>query len=459
MDSSLPGKPSAADAYFAARYPGYRVAGTRTGESGRMQFVLEPVLLGYKCPKCGNFCVRWHDARTRTVTDWDLMGGGAIDVVIPSRRTRCRCGARHTEEAPGWVVPHHRVTKRLAAFIQSLCRKRMSIKDIAEITGVGWDLVKELDEASLEHEFGNVKLNGVRRLAIDEISIHKGHKYASVIMDLENRRVVEVVKGKSRACLRPFFEALREAGAADRIVSVSVDMNAAYPKLVEEFLPGALLAYDRFHVMQNFTRDVLKAARIHSLNRLREERRQIRGKMTNVEAFAANDEKLRQLTGSEWLIVTDPEKLSGSRLEQLNNLRENNALFRDLYPLAAQIKAIWTARSVAQARGLLAGVIDLCLAVSDAHGFKPLKRFARMLRRRSEGIVNACVVGYGTNILEGANNTAKVIKRVAYGFRSFRYFALKLKAAFPGRDYREAPVRGGWNFTWNGSVETLGFPH
>ena len=152
--------------------------------------------------------------------------------------------------------------------------------------------------------------------------------------------------------------------------------------------------------------------------------------------------------------------LKADKLEQLNRLRENNALFRDLYPLAAQLRAVWTADNETQARELLNDTVQICKAIAQEHDFKPVERFARMLERRAEGIVNACVVGYGTNILEGANNTAKVIKRVGYGYQDFEYFALKLKAAFPGRRFkrehsaRYAPL----TLYWQGSVETLNLP-
>lgn len=272
-------------------------------------------------------------------------------------------------------------------------------------------------------------------------------------MDLQSRRIIDVVEGKSIESMRPFFEWLKQTGNADQIESVSVDMNAAYPRLVQEYLPNAKLAYDRFHVMQHFT-DVIKEAKISTVKKLKEQQ-----KACDKETAAVHADHIRLLSSSEWLVVVDPAKLNSSRAEQLEKLRDANALFRDIYPLAAQIKAIWTAGSTEKACELLTKAIDLCNAVCEAHDFKPLAKFARMLKRRQAGIVNACNVGYGTNILEGANNTAKVIKRVMYGLRSFTYFALKLKGAFPGSDFRDALANAGWTLTWNKSVQSLVFHH
>ena len=100
------------------------------------------------------------------------------------------------------------------------------------------------------------------------------------------------------------------------------------------------------------------------------------------------------------------------------------------------LRTVWKTRDENEARSLLNNVIEVCKAIADEHGFKAIRKFANMLTRRADGIVTAGQVGYGTNILEGANNTAKVIKRVGYGFQDFEYFSLKLKSAFPGKRFK-----------------------
>ena len=63
---------------------------------------------------------------------------------------------------------------------------------------------------------------------------------------------------------------------------------------------------------------------------------------------------------------------------------------------------------------------------------EPLKRFARQLRDKIEGILSHCKYPLHTSLLEGMNNKIKVIKRMAYGYRDEDYFFLKIRAAFPG---------------------------
>ncbi|RFT70719.1 ISL3 family transposase, partial [Bordetella parapertussis] len=61
-----------------------------------------------------------------------------------------------------------------------------------------------------------------------------------------------------------------------------------------------------------------------------------------------------------------------------------------------------------------------------------LNTFAQRLKGYLHGILARCRHPLNTSIVEGINNTIKVIKRHAYGYRDQEYFFLKIRAAFPG---------------------------
>jgi transposase len=70
-------------------------------------------------------------------------------------------------------------------------------------------------------------------------------------------------------------------------------------------------------------------------------------------------------------------------------------------------------------------------ALRKARRIEPLKRFARNLKQRIEGVLAHCQWPLHTSLLEGINNRIKVIKRMASGFRDHDYFFLRIRAAFP----------------------------
>ena len=81
----------------------------------------------------------------------------------------------------------------------------MTLKDIATFLNVGWDLVKDIVKSRLVRHFSNPPLRNTRYIAIDEISIKKGHKYITIVLDLEKGNVLFVGDGKGAEALIPFW--------------------------------------------------------------------------------------------------------------------------------------------------------------------------------------------------------------------------------------------------------------
>ena len=100
-----------------------------------------------------------------------------------------------------------------------------------------------------------------RFLAVDEFAIHKGHTYATTVMDLESGFVLWVGKGRSIADFQKFFEEVPSEQLSD-VQAVAIDMNASYNTLVRRYLPMADIVYDRYHMQAQNGRDVLGVVRL-----------------------------------------------------------------------------------------------------------------------------------------------------------------------------------------------------
>lgn len=403
---------------FDYKYPGLRISEIRT-TGFRVYLQLEHTQHP-KCPECGRICSRIHSRQTRTVRDYPLFSETELFVKFSARRVRCECGCRKTELF-SWVEPRARLTNELISWIQALLRLQMPLADVANFVGVSWDTVKIYDKLQLENFFAEIDLSHARHLAIDEFSLHKGHRYATVVMDIENRQVLWICKGKTRKAIRPFFELLRTKNCINNIESISCDMNAAYARLFREEIPDVKIVYDLFHVMKNFT-EVLKEARKRCSSAL--------GKTKELKE--RNSSSIKDLRKAEWILVKRADDLSIKRKELLDRLVEDNALLAALAPIAQAIREIWACKLPAKASELLTKTRLLLLESAKRFDFAPAKRFAAMLSRRMEGIVYAGQLGFSTNRLEGANNKIKTLRRTSYGFRDIEYFFLRIKAALPG---------------------------
>lgn len=414
-------------------FPGYVVvASNRTRESLTLKLeAAEPAI----CPKCGEPCSKIHDTRYRLIRDAPFPGVTVVWLLVPIRRVRCKCGCHRTEHIP-WIAPHEQCTNRFIAVVQSRMRDQdASTTAIAAEFNLGWDAVRRFDKEQLSALFKDVDTRNLKIIAVDEIAIHKGQKYATVFINYETRQVFAVVEGKTKKAVESVFQMLVDRGLKDQIMAVACDMNAAYPAVVKKFLPKAEIVFDQFHVIQHLSADVFKEARQVQAKEVEREF----GKKSN-EA----KETRKILRTAAWDLVMPEHALTPAIRERLEELRKANNLMSTMLPLADMVRCIWHAWSQEEATEMLAECIEAFDALAQDHGLQKAAKFSRMLKNHSFGILTAWKYCISTGPLEGVNTRAKLIKRVAYGYKNFEYFALKLKAAFPGKGNNPLQLLGAW---------------
>jgi transposase len=355
------------------------------------------------CSECGQLSFLVHSYGRRRVRDLNL-GPARVWLEVPQRKLRCaHCGIR--VEALAFVEPHRRFTKRFERAVAELCRV-LPIEHVASHFGLSWHTVKEIDRRRLDREVGTPCYDGLRLLAIDEIAVRKGHRYLTIVLNLESGGVVWVGDDRSEHTLAAFFSELTPTQLRG-IEAIAADMSPPFWKGVRLWCPHAALVYDFFHVVAKYGREVIDVIRAQQ-----------------VQQHTGDDRKY--LKGSRYLLLRNARDLEPDQREQLQALLAVNEPLSIAYLLKDQLKKIWTYRREGWAqRALLQWA-----ALAFDSGLQPLIRFAKGLLRHADGILNHCQYPVHTGRLEGINNKIKVIKRQAYGFRDQAYFKLKIKAAF-----------------------------
>jgi transposase len=127
-------------------------------------------------------------------------------------------------------------------------RGMMTVSDLAAVTGLGWDTVKNIINGRLEKDYGHPRLKELQRLSLDEIYVGRGKKFYTLVIDLDTGRIVWVAPGRGGDALRKFWRALRLSKA--KIKAVAMDMSPAYWAAVLEHLPDAAIVFDRFHIVK-----------------------------------------------------------------------------------------------------------------------------------------------------------------------------------------------------------------
>ena len=396
---------------LAAFWPGYDVVACSHSVEKNLTLTLEPRAADLpRCGRCQQPSPLIHDRRIRLVRDRDLFDQ-RVQLRLPIRRVDCLTCGRVTEHI-SWLAPASRLTRRLCSWVETLLRFMpiSHVSHVSQLTGLHWHTIKTLDKRRLQAAFGTFEPGDVRRLVMDEFALHKGHRYATVIMDAERTRVLWVGLGNSRKAIRPFFEQLGER--CQQIEAVAMDMNTAFDLEVKQHCPQAEVVYDLFHVVARYGRDVIDRIRVDQANALR------------------HDKPARQVVKqSRWLLLRNRENLKEDHAVRLQELLAANQPLATVYVLKDALKEVWYAPSVREGWRRW----RTWLRHARESGLAPLQRFARNLQRYARGILASARFHMHTSLLEGVNNRIKVIKRMAYGFRDADYFFLKIKAAFPGK--------------------------
>lgn len=378
-----------------------------SAEADRAQVDMEPDDRFHPiCHVCGQPAGAIHQWDRRLLRDLNL-GAARVWINCRFRTVFCPTCQGHRVEDLGLFDAHRRVTRRFARFVHDLCQET-SIQAVAEHVGLDWKTVKQIDQTFLEEEFGQTDYTGLRILAVDEIAVRKGHRYLTVVLDYLTGRVVWVGQDRKAETLKAFFAGMTTA-QKQALQAIAMDMWAPYIKAVEEAVPHVQIVYDLFHVVQNFNR-VIDLVRLSELR----------------QAAAADRAVFK---GTKYLLLSNRRTITRpaarAHLKQLLALNETLSTVMILKDL---LKRIWQYASRAWADRRLREWCHLARTV----GHRSVSAFAGLLERHRNGILNHCDYPIHTSRLEGVNNTIKVIKRTAYGFHDDRYFALKIKQAFPG---------------------------
>lgn len=381
---------------------GYRHVRTRF-QFGAMVMVIELPPEKRRCAQCGSDHVHSRGTTSRLFRTVPI---GRKPVFLELAVPRLYCWSCHALRQPvlGFADPKKHYTRSFARYVLELSQY-MTLADVARHLGLSWDTVKEIQRQWLKTRYAKPKLKHLTQLAIDEISIGKGHRYVTVVLDLESGAIVFVGQGKGAKSLDPFWKRLRSSRA--KIQAVATDLSSAYILAVRENLPRATHVFDRFHVVKL----------------LNEQLSQLRRELYHEATTKLEKDVLK---GTRWLLLKNPEHLDDARQEsrRLEEALKLNASLAAAYYLKEDLRQFWQ-----QPTRVAADVfLDRWCARADATGIRRLQTFAKTLKAHRQGLLDWYLYPISTGPLEGTNTKIRVLQRQAYGYRDQTFFQLKLYA-------------------------------
>ena len=381
---------------------GYRELAIRFQE-GVVRFSVEQDPDTFCCSHCGSGAVMKAGLIPRQFRSLPI-GGKPVWIDLSIQRLWCTACGKTRQARVAFAEEERGYTHAFERYALDLSR-HMTIKAVSTHLGVGWDLVKDIQKRRLHVRFKKPKLKHLKRIAIDEISIGHGHRYLTVVLNLDSGAVVFVGEGKGADSLLPFWKRLR--GSHARIQAVATDMSPAYTAAVRDHLPKAIHVFDRFHVVKLFNEKF-------SLFR-QEVQREAEGPLAK-----------KVLKGTRWLLLKNPENLDDEKNERkrLEKALALNKPLATVYYMKEDLRQIWDQ----QGKRAASIFMDDWIARAQSSGIRMLQKFAVTLAEHRRGILAYHDAPITTAALEGTNNKIKTMQRQAYGFRDQEFFKLKIYA-------------------------------
>jgi transposase len=348
------------------------------------------------CPRCATPSQSVYDHRTVVVKDAPVRGKHFV-LHIRKRRFSCKpCRRPFTEPVPG-VMKGRRTTQRYRRSVLWACEKFSDLSSVRRAYRCSAGFLQTMLYEQLELRRRKL-LNypWPKVIGIDEHFFRRDRgfrQFVTVLVDYKGRRLREVVEGKTTAALEV---ALAGIPGRDNVRHVVLDLCDPFKNFARGFFPNASLVADKFHVLR-----LLSPA----INR---RRKAITGDRRSLEV-------------RRWLL-RNGTNLHPTQRFLLNQWLGGFPELREVYQFKEALHAFYRIRGRDRAARALTAMTDR-MAASALPEIRTLRR--TLIKWRSE-----LLAYFGTGLTngrtEGFNNKAKLVKRRAYGYRSFANYRLRL---------------------------------
>jgi transposase len=380
--------------YEAARFRGKQTIVVPVRADGRRRGI---------CSFCGDAGPTYDTAAVAREFEFIPCWGFFVVLLYAMRRIDCaRCGVR-VEKVP-WADGKEHTCNAYQLFLATWA-KRLSWSETARVFHTSWRVVYRSVAWVVAYGLEHRNLDGVSAIGVDEIAVWKGHKYLTVVYQIDKgiRRLLWVGRDRTKACMNNFFDDFGAKHTA-QIKFIASDMWKNYIDVIAKRASGAVHVLDRFHIVANLNKalDAVRAQEARELAR--------RGFET--------------LKHTRWCFLKREKNLTRQQRVKLSDVLRYDLRSVRAYLHKEALEGLWHCRSAKAAGEYLDG---WCKRVMRSR-IEPIKKIARSLRNHRPLILNWFVAKKEINsgIVEALNSLAKLGLRRARGFRTFETMQVAL---------------------------------
>lgn len=310
----------------------------------------------------------------------------------PQPRTKCKNHGVHVVSVP-WARTGSGFTLLFEAFVLELS-KTQAMSNVADQVGEHdtrlWRFVNKYVSEARELE----NYSEVSALGMDETS-KKGHNYMTVMVDLEERKVIYATEGKDNTTVDKFVDDFKaHSGYAENIKIVTCDMSLGFRKGINNNFPNATTVIDKFHVIKH----------------------------ANEAVDAVRKEEVKTnplLKKTKYIWLKNSDNLTEKQSEKKERLSKKRLKTGRAYSMRVTLQDIYeTSNNRSEAEPQMKKLYSWLMKSR----LEPMRKFAGLLKDHWKEILNYFEYRYTNAILEGMNSIIQNIKCRARGFKNDEYF-------------------------------------
>jgi len=392
-----------------------------------------------------------------------------------------------TESIPGQSENHAWTHHFEIEAVVLLSGYGMTLKKASQLLHTDQSIITAIHKAYLKRRGGTLlpqnpdgSIKYSRGVLVDEFKLHSGRVFCTMVLDYDTLELLYLQKGRGKQQIKNFQEYVG-TDFFSHISFVSCDMSAVYPYAFKELIPGVKIVYDLFHIRQKYNDLIMNGVRkeqrnrvLKKINALNTTRIEIKLKLRNND-FDDKDEveirkRLAEIKDSLTLINNQAENMKSIRLVIMSNRstlalkdqvsKEKNAINNRIIrrckrlnqPIPEELKEyrtdhverletackaneqikiayelgekLWDILDIRNDENLMIKLLTDWLDEAEAAHIRQLTFFAKMIRKRWDGIINRSIYHVSSGRIEGLNAWIKNRRRMSFGLSSFDYFAL-----------------------------------
>ena len=387
------------------------------GWGKELHLFVKPFKNGCRCPVCNRRgkikCTMPSPRIWRDV----CVCGITVSLIYCPKEIVCPTHGRAQEQIP-WADSFARISYRLE-FLILVYSQLMTQKAAAEVLHLPPSTFSDILHRTIDRVRDGHRIRGLKAIGIDEVSYQKGHKYITVVYDLERACVLWVGKGKARVTIDRFFKEQLSDFQKRQIRWASCDMSETFIGAIKAHCPNAKLVLDRFHIVKALN------------NAVDEVRKEQWRNATGAERKA--------LKGLRWILYKHPTNRSKEDKLVLANLRKGNRRIQRACVLKDEFDHFWSYKAPWAALRFFKRWSTTALKSR----LEPIRTFVRTMRKHTDDIITFGESGGLTNaVAEGLNRIIRMVKNRASGFQNVDAFTdliyltigdVDIPAHFPAR--------------------------